>query len=159
MVKSSWLEIRAKRQNCIAVIGLIWWINCYFQIQFVSVGKTLYTCRPCQYQGNVAANLKQSISLSIIIAPHSWSLRGGKKALISDWHAIFFSITNGKNTTVCKFKEYLRKVCLLVLKRAKSVELLERFIFIKCDWTLEEEDTVSCKKVKKSPFGYLQCSV
>lgn len=50
-----------------------------------------------------------------------------------DWQAIHLSITKGKNTMVYKFKDYLRKVCLLAFKRAEGVEWLERFIFIKCD--------------------------
>lgn len=50
-----------------------------------------------------------------------------------DWQAILCSISNGKNITVYKFREYLRKFYLLVFKRAEGVELLERFIFIKCD--------------------------
>lgn len=61
--------------------------------------------------------------------------------------AIVFPTFNGKNATLYKFREYLRKFCLkfrdnlrkfcLVFKRAEYVEQLERFIFSKCDYTLE----------------------
>lgn len=112
MVKSGWLGIQAERKNGIAVIGLIWWINCYFQIQFVSIGKALYTCRPChsQYQGTEAADLKQSFSLFTIIARPFLNLqprRGTFDVWLASQYSFLFRI---ERTPRFKIKRISKKI-------------------------------------------------
>lgn len=151
MVESEWLEIRAKRGNCISVIGLICWINCYFQIQFVSIGRSLYTCRACHALDprNWAANLKQKVCLFTIISPPFLKPKHQRGAFwcLSSKQCTFVCLTETRqNTTTYGFGEYHRKFCLWVWKIPKGVKLIERFIFIKCDWTLEVEGNVSLRK-------------
>lgn len=148
---SEWLEIRAKRENCIAVIGLICWINCYFQIQFVSIGRSLYTCRAChtQYPRNRAANLKHKVCL-FASSPPFLKQKHKRRVLwcLSTEDGTFLCLKETKqNTTTYGFREYHRKFCLWVWEIPKGVKLLGWLLFIKSDWTLD-------KKVRRLGLGY-----